>query len=407
MFPMFSAMGLTQNILFLILGASFGFAMERGGFSDSRNLAAQFYFGDMRVFKVMFSAIVVASTLIVAGTSLGLINMDLVWVNPTFLGTAIIGGAALGFGFIIGGWCPGTSLVGIATGKLDALVFVAGLFLGTFLFGATVPSFWDAYNTWGAMGQFTLMDLTGMSAGVVVISVIVVAAIGFFLTEKVEDMMGERAPLTARQLQVVLGGTGGLILLALVSIGLGAPTVEDRINLQSTELDATLAAREVQMDPGEVLKLMSEFKVPVRIVDVRSPSDYNMFHLKDAEPLPPVEEQGAWLMGMRAKSVVILIGNDEDAATHAWKELMVQKAGKPLFTPYILAGGMNGWVEAYGHHTTGLIHQEAGEDQFHYRFKAPVGSNVDLARPDLHHAPEREYVPKFKQAKSGGGGGCG
>ncbi|MCK5087001.1 MAG: sulfurtransferase, partial [Melioribacteraceae bacterium] len=47
-------------IVAFIIGISFGFVLERGGFGSGRMLAAQFYFTDMRVFKVMFTAIVVA-----------------------------------------------------------------------------------------------------------------------------------------------------------------------------------------------------------------------------------------------------------------------------------------------------------------------------------------------------------
>lgn len=407
MIPMFESAGLVQNAIFVVLGAAFGFFMERGGFSDSRKLAAQFYFGDMRVFKVMFSAIIVASILLFASASMGLVNLDAMYVNPTYLGTAIVGGLALGAGFIIGGWCPGTSMVGLATGKLDAMVFVLGLLLGTFVFGSTVPSFWEAYHTWGAYGHFTLPEFTGLSTGAVLIAVLGLASFAFFLTEKVERFVGEQAGLSPRQIAVTLGGAAGLAGLSALVLVLGEPTVAEKVARQEATLAAPLAAREVQMDPGEVLKLMSEFKVPVRIADVRSPSEFNMFHLKDSELLPPVEEQGAWLESLTPGTVVILVGNGEDAATAAWKQLMVQKAGKPLFTPYLLEGGINKWAHAYGKHTEGMLKLEAGVDSPSFRFEAPVGATVELARPDLHHAPEREYTPKFKMAAKKGGGGCG
>jgi uncharacterized membrane protein YedE/YeeE len=64
---------------------------------------------------------------------LGLLDYNLVWVNPTYLWPGIIGGLIMGAGFIIGGFCPGTSLVAAATGKLDGIFFTLGAFFGIFL----------------------------------------------------------------------------------------------------------------------------------------------------------------------------------------------------------------------------------------------------------------------------------
>ena len=47
-------------IIAFVIGIGFGFMLERGGFGSARILAAQFYFGNMRVLKVMFTAIVTA-----------------------------------------------------------------------------------------------------------------------------------------------------------------------------------------------------------------------------------------------------------------------------------------------------------------------------------------------------------
>ena len=44
----------------LLVGLAFGFSLERAGFGSSRRLAGIFYFTDMTVLKVMFTALVVA-----------------------------------------------------------------------------------------------------------------------------------------------------------------------------------------------------------------------------------------------------------------------------------------------------------------------------------------------------------
>ena len=47
-------------VLFGVIGFAFGFTLEMSGFGDSRKLAAQFYFTELTVLKVMFTAIVTA-----------------------------------------------------------------------------------------------------------------------------------------------------------------------------------------------------------------------------------------------------------------------------------------------------------------------------------------------------------
>ncbi len=46
-------------ILAVVIGLGFGFFLERAGFGSARKLTGQFYFTDLTVFKVMFTAIVV------------------------------------------------------------------------------------------------------------------------------------------------------------------------------------------------------------------------------------------------------------------------------------------------------------------------------------------------------------
>ena len=72
-------------LIFFMIGVGFGGTLEMAGFGDSRKLAAQFYFKDMTVLKVMFTAIIVAATLIFVSTSFGLLDFELIFVNPTYL----------------------------------------------------------------------------------------------------------------------------------------------------------------------------------------------------------------------------------------------------------------------------------------------------------------------------------
>ncbi len=181
------------------IGMAFGFTLERAGFGDSRRLAAQFYLFNQTVLKVMFSAIVWAMLLIFWSNALGFIEFDRIFVDPTFIWSAILGGIILGMGFMIGGYCPGTSMVASATGKVDGMFFVIGLMGGILAFAETEPYFAKFYYNAGSMGRFTLFDWLGVDAGWVAVAVVLMA-IGMFLGAEVlerifkdpyKDMNGE------------------------------------------------------------------------------------------------------------------------------------------------------------------------------------------------------------------------
>lgn len=175
-------------LIYLGIGFSFGFVLEQAGFGDSRKLSAQFYFKDMTVFKVMFTAIIVAMVLVFLSASLGFLNYDKIWVNPTYLTPGVVGGLIMGFGFIIGGFCPGTSLVSLATFKLDGVSFAVGVLFGIFVFGETV-SYFEGFWTSDYYGRFTLSQLFDMDSGVLTLIIVASALVLFVLAEKVENTM--------------------------------------------------------------------------------------------------------------------------------------------------------------------------------------------------------------------------
>ncbi len=161
------------------------------GFGNSRKLAAQFYFKDLTVLKVMFGAIITAMVLLFAAVGLGVLDFSQVWVNPTYLWPGIVGGLIMGVGFIIGGFCPGTSLVAAATAKLDGIFFVLGVLFGIFLFGETVPFFEEWWNS-SYLGRLTIPEWLGVSYGVVVLGVVLMALFMFWGGEQLERIFGQK-----------------------------------------------------------------------------------------------------------------------------------------------------------------------------------------------------------------------
>jgi hypothetical protein len=172
----------TSLVIAVIIGIGFGFALERGGFGNARILAAQFYFYNMRVLKVMFTAIVTAMLGLFYFTWIGWLDLSLVYTTDTYLVPQIVGGLILGIGFVIGGYCPGTSVVSAATGRYDGMVFFGGFFFGVLVFGEIFPWIENFYNS-TPMGRVLLPEFFGISHGMVVFLVVVMALGAFAAAE--------------------------------------------------------------------------------------------------------------------------------------------------------------------------------------------------------------------------------
>ncbi|OGO10750.1 MAG: sulfurtransferase, partial [Chloroflexi bacterium RBG_13_66_10] len=307
-------------IVYLLIGIGFGAVLEMAGFGNSRKLAAQFYLTEQTVLKVMFSAIVVAMSLIFLTSALGLLDFNLVWVNPTYLWPGIVGGLIMGFGFIIGGFCPGTSLVAATTLKVDGIFFALGTFFGVFAFGETV-GFFESFFYSSSYGRVTLMDVFGLPAGIVVVLVVLMALLMFWGAEQLERIFGKRD--LKQEPKWRYAAAGGLAAVALAVLVIGQPTTEDRLARRAPELDRELAERQVQIEPAELLSLMHNDRLNLIMFDVRSESDYNLFHLLDAEhvELANIPVTLARLQLEPSNTVVVVMSNTETASTQAWRIL--------------------------------------------------------------------------------------
>lgn len=177
-----------EMITALVVGLGFGFVLENAGFGRADNLAAIFYGRDFRVMRVMFTAIVTGM--------IGLYFLDLTGILPlasiglldTFVLPQMVGGLLLGAGFIIGGYCPGTSLVASASGKTDGMLFLVGLVLGSAVFTLGFESFTSFQNS-TAMGRVLLHEFLQLPAGVVVLAVAAFAVSAFWGVGRIEGLV--------------------------------------------------------------------------------------------------------------------------------------------------------------------------------------------------------------------------
>lgn len=175
----------TNLLMAFLIGTGFGFVLEASGFSSSRKLAGVFYGYDTVVLKVFFTAAVTAMTGLLFFSLFGWVDLNLIYINPTFLTSTIIGGVIMGAGFIMGGYCPGTSFCGASIGKADAMVFIGGLFIGVLIFGEGYPIWEELYKA-NFLGDVKLSTTIGVSDGLLALLVILMALTMFWIAEWAE-----------------------------------------------------------------------------------------------------------------------------------------------------------------------------------------------------------------------------
>jgi hypothetical protein len=174
---------LAENLwLALAIGVAFGFVLERAGLGNAVKLAGQFYLRDLTVFKVMFTAIVTALLGLVLLDLAGAVDRASIALPQTFLLPQLLGGLVFGAGFIVGGFCPGTGCVGMASGRGDGVAVVLGMLAGVVVFGEVFPLLASFYTA-TPLGPATLPDVLPLPAPLIGALVVLMAAAGFAAAE--------------------------------------------------------------------------------------------------------------------------------------------------------------------------------------------------------------------------------
>jgi len=172
-------------IVALMVGFTFGYIVENVGFANARNFTATFYGNDWRVHKVIFSTVITSMILLYFSFYLGFLDISMIYIPQLKLKPIIIGGAILGAGLVIGGYCPGTSVVASMTRKMDAWVYIFGYFLGVWIYAEFHSSFSFLIIS-KSLGKLTFSELLNLPYGYLAFIVIVFAIITFYFLSKVE-----------------------------------------------------------------------------------------------------------------------------------------------------------------------------------------------------------------------------
>lgn len=378
--------------LAVLAGFGFGFVLERAGFGDARKLARQFLGTEMIMLKVMFSAVAAAVLLTSLLDGVGLLDLRALGTQvatETWVWPMIAGGLLIGAGIAFSGYCPGTSFVGIASGKLDAVVAYGGVVVGRWLWAEVEHrGVLHRFFVSGAKGHLFLYDLLGIPAAVLALAIAGVAIGSFLFGEWVERRVaGAEAPESPPQpKRLVFGALAGVGLLAVVTLAL--PTGAGAKQRTAGTIGVEELARRVFERPWAV-----------RVLDVRGAAACGEVRVPGAECVEPAEVAKLGLEAEPPGRDLVLVGSADLAAPPAGAMAF---PGRVL----LLAGGFEAWKDwaltpsAPPEPGAPLAAQEA------FRLRTGVRAALTGVKPAPVAAPAAGGdAPKRK--KAGGGGGCG
>jgi len=208
------------------------------------------------------------------------------------LGGTFLGGLISGVGFVMGGWCPGTAASGAASGKIDAVVFLAGAVGGSILFNELFPLVKPLYSLGDRSLRFIYEDL-GVTRAMFALGLTTVGVVVFWLCEWVEKLRNGRSPylgspfLKAFSVAYIAAAAGLLILEpgpnAAVAGTSGAAAAE-------SDLLAALDRADDHVEPEELADRLMAGEPGLTVVDVRPVDEYAAFHIRGAINRPYTED---------------------------------------------------------------------------------------------------------------------
>jgi len=328
-------------LISLVIGAAFGWCLEQAGFGSSRRLAGIFYFRDMAVLKVMFSAVVTAMLGLGFAFSLGVIRPEAIYIPETILGAQILGGFIFGIGFVMSGWCPGTAVVGAVSGKFDAVVFLFGAILGSYAFNYAYPLI-EPFYTWGDLGISHIYQVAGFEFGDFALLVTVVAVIAFWISELIEEgfsfrRIAERSSgLWAFSVFMLIGA---VMVMALGRSGTtGYKVVETGI--YASEVLSHVEKGEDHIEPEQVARELIAGQKRIVLADLRTRQEFDEWHIPGSVHVP-VTNAVKVLERYRDYDLVVLVSNGPVHPGQAWVVLQIFGYKNAR----VMADGLHGFFE--------------------------------------------------------------
>jgi rhodanese-related sulfurtransferase len=389
-------------VIIFFIGLFFGLVLEQSGFSSSRKLAGVFYGYDFVVLKVFFTAGITAMSGLVILGYFGIVDLSLVTVNSNFLLSAVTGGVIMGFGFIIGGFCPGTSVTGAVIGKIDAMFFILGIFIGIFIFGSFDTTFNKLFT--GYYFDHEMLSTTlGISKHLLVFLFILMALGAFIVAEYFEKKSTRGLKPTNKIYQRL--GLEFLIAIVIGVIILFLPQQKAKGLLQNSEKKVVELMNEQSsvMKADELAYLILHNPKKISLIDLRTPDEFNRFSLpgsinKAPSTLLDRDNRDLWNDPTKKK---VLISNGGNEASEA----LVLLTRNGYRSVCVLDGGLNRFTEVIFKENQAPEGLKDMETISMYRFRKRAADAFSGAEGvlDLPQLKRKAAAPVVTIKKTGGG----
>ncbi len=267
-------------IVAIFIGIAFGFILEQAGFSTSRKLVGLFYGYDFTVLRVFFTAGVTAMLGVIILGHFGLLDLSLIYINPTFLRSAVVGGLIMGLGFVIGGFCPGTSITAAAIGKIDGMIFVLGSGIGVLIFAEGYPVFENFYNA-DSWGNVRIFETIGMSQALFAFLLTLVAVGAFWFTTLVENKVNGKPNPEFKPARLYVGLTGLAFLIGLSAFIM--PDIKESYLNDIQNNDYVNSYNIKSMTSDELAFRLMDDENLLQIIDVRPVEEFKKLSLPHSQ----------------------------------------------------------------------------------------------------------------------------
>lgn len=271
-------------VIAIIVGIGFGFTLEQAGFSSTKKLVGLFYGYDFTVLKVFFTAGVTAMIGVLFFGHVGILDLSMIYINPTFLYSALVGGAVMGAGFIIGGFCPGTSVCAAAIGKIDAMAFILGSFLGVLAFAQAYPSLEHLYLA-EAWGPVLINEQLGMSKILFAVALTGIAFFAFYVTGIIEDRVNKNDSLLPKKTTTRYAISMGFAFLVIAFMAF-TPNKEQIIQKRIARAEEQKKCVFYEITADKLALEISNNHYKINVIDVRSPEEFEAYHIPLAVNIP-------------------------------------------------------------------------------------------------------------------------
>lgn len=329
-------------VIMLFIGIAFGIVLEQAGFSSTRRLVGIFYGYDFVVLKVFFTAGVTAMVGLIFMSYFGWIDSSMIYVNSNHLWSAIAGGVIMGFGFVIGGYCPGTSVCAAAIGKIDAMFFILGIILGIFVYGLNFPFFNQFFTGYYFDGEL-IFNTIGIGRGWFVFMMVAMAIIAFNVGKYFEKKANYGVKPIYEKFRSYKLESAFLLILAALTIFIPEKKSNTFSEIKEQQILSDIQANSHYVNSDEVaFNIINKDKNTLKLIDVRTPKEFQEFHLPGSINIQ-INQLLAKSNQMEFENQhtrTVFISNGEELASKAW--MICRRNG--MNNLYILKGGLNAFV---------------------------------------------------------------